>query len=83
MKINSLMITGLILAVMACKTSTMVHAQPVAPPEFTVKVSPAELDLIGKGLGKLPFEESAPLIQKLRQQIVEQQKPVEKPAEQK
>lgn len=48
-------------------------------PELTLKVTGAEVDTIGKGLGKLPFDDVAGLIQKLRQQIVEQQKPVEAP----
>lgn len=49
-------------------------AAPIAAPvEFVLKVTPPELDIIGKGVGKLPFEEAAPLIQKLRQQVVEQQ----------
>lgn len=47
--------------------------------ELTLKVTPAEVDTIGKGLGKLPFDEVAAIIQKLRNQIVEQQKPAEAP----
>lgn len=56
-------------------------AQSVVPSEYDVKLKPNELDLIGKGLGKLPFEEVAPLIQSLRSQIMEQQQPkvVEQP----
>lgn len=70
MKINLLMAGLIFLA-----TPMPVQAQGQQPSEFTIKIAPAELDLIGKGLGKLPFEDVAPLIQKLRQQVMDQQKP--------
>lgn len=54
--------------------------------ELILKVNPAEVETLGKALGKLPFDDVATLIQKLRTQIVEQQvprkedvKPVEEP----
>lgn len=43
------------------------------PPEYILKVSPAQLEVIGKALGKLTFDEVATLMQQLRQQVVEQQ----------
>jgi hypothetical protein len=43
------------------------------PTEYTIKLTPAELDTIGKGLGDVPFKEAAPLLQKLREQIAAQQ----------
>lgn len=57
--------------------ATPIQAQaPQAPQvEFLLKVTAGELDVIGKALGKLPFEDVAQLLQKLRQQVVEQQKP--------
>jgi hypothetical protein len=58
-------------------------AIPVAaqqPSEYILKVSPAETDLISKGLQTQPFGEVYPLINKLREQIIAQQpKPVEAP----
>ena len=51
-----------------------VHAQ-TAPAEYVIKLKPPALELIGRGLGKLPFEEVAPLMQELRQQVMEQQQP--------
>lgn len=66
---------------------TFVFAQPiqqaqVAPQaELTFKVTPTELDLISEGLQTQPFGKVVPLINKLRQQIVDQQpKPAETPA---
>ena len=54
-------------------------AQPApssAPTEYNIsKLTPAEIDLLGRGLGKLSYEEVAVLIQKIRQQIIEQQVP--------
>lgn len=43
--------------------------------EYTLKITPAEVETVGKALGKLPFEDVAKLIQKLQTQIVEQQVP--------
>lgn len=49
--------------------------QPVTPAEYVLKVKPADIDKIGKGLAKLPFEEVADLMQALRQQVFDQQQP--------
>ena len=46
---------------------------PVKPTEYTFRLKPEQVDLVGKALGKLPFEEVAEVVQSLRQQIVEQQ----------
>lgn len=58
---------------------TLAFAQVPQPLiEYTVKLTAAEIDIVGKALGKMSYEDVALLIQKLRQQIVEQQnKPVE------
>lgn len=60
---------------------------PAAPQEYTLKVSAADVDLIGKALGKVSFDEAAPVIQRLREQIYAQQqaqaKPETKPEEKK
>jgi hypothetical protein len=49
-------------------------APPVPPDNYTITVTPKELDTIGNGLGSMPFNDAAPLIQKLRQQAMAQNK---------
>lgn len=49
---------------------TMASAQ-----ELNLKVTSAEVELIWKGLRKLPVEEVEPLMAKVRQQVVEQTTP--------
>lgn len=44
-------------------------------PELTLKVTALELEIIGKGLGTQPYNDVVPLMNKLRQQVMEQQKP--------
>jgi hypothetical protein len=53
-------------------------ASPAMAQDVTLKVNNAELGLIGKGLGTLPFNDVAPLMNKLQSQVVEQQKAPEK-----
>lgn len=65
-------------AILVCLVVSPVQAQNV-PAEYVIKLKPPALDLIGKGLGKLPFEDVAPLMQELRQQVLEQQQPSAKP----
>lgn len=50
--------------------------------DLTLKVAPAEADLIWKGLRKLPVEEVEVIMGKVRQQVMEQTQPkkVEEPA---
>lgn len=62
---------------------TMALAQSVTPTEYTLKVKAPDLDKIGKGLQKLPFEEVAGLLQDLQRQIVLQQTESNKPVENK
>lgn len=50
-----------------------------APAEYNFKLTPADVELIGKALGKLPYEDVAVLFQKLRQQAAEQQQPKTEP----
>ena len=66
MKIKFLLTTVVIVAL-----SHSANAQ--APSEYSLKVSPAEVDLIGKAIGFLPYNDAFPLINKLRQQVFEQQ----------
>lgn len=53
--------------------------QPVVPAEYVLKVKPDDVDKIGRGLSKLSFEEVAALMQSLREQVLEQQKPAATP----
>ncbi len=43
------------------------------PSELTFKVTPAEVDVIAKGLESQPYKDVVPLLQKLREQFVAQQ----------
>jgi len=61
--------------------STSAYAQTVQ--EYSLKLNATELDLIGEGLGTQPFNKAAPLINKLRQQVAEQQQAAQKPVEEK
>lgn len=56
-------------------------AKAQAPSEYNLKLYPAEVDLLGKGLGTQPYNDAFPLINKMRQQVIEQQqlKPVVEP----
>lgn len=53
---------------------TFVNAQ-----EITIKATPAEADLIWKGLRELPVKDVEVFMGKMRQQVMEQTKPVEAP----
>ena len=60
--------------------ATPAMAQNTQPTEYNLKLSPAELDIVGKALGTQPFNDAAPLLNKLRQQVVDQSpKPEAKP----
>lgn len=48
-------------------------------PEITLKVTPADITLLGEGLGMLPYAKVAPLMQKLQIQINQQQQPTPVP----
>lgn len=55
------------------------------PSEYTFKVTPAEVDVIAKGLETQPYKDVVPLLQKLREQFTAQQAkpepvPIPKPA---
>lgn len=63
--------------------STSAIAQPVQnsvqqPSEYTLKVTPADTDLIAEGLQTQPFGKVVPLINKLREQIIQQQQALNK-----
>ncbi len=57
---------------------------PAYGQEFTIKLTGPELDIVGKGLGTQSFNDAAPLLQKLREQVQAQQvKPAEPKVEEK
>jgi hypothetical protein len=62
----------LILATAVVCFGSAVQAQMV-PAEYTLKVTPAELDILAKGLGSLPYNDVATFMAKLRTQVMEQQ----------
>ena len=51
-------------------TATLANAQ-----ELTIKATPAEADLIWKGLRELPVKDVEALMAKIRQQVAEQTAP--------
>lgn len=52
------------------------RAQAQEPPkEVTLTVTGQELQILAAGLGKLPYETVAPMMQKLQAQVVKQQQP--------
>jgi len=55
---------------------TLLQAQEV-PQTYQLMVTVPEINVIAKGLGTLPYNDVAPLMQKLQQQITTQQKPKE------
>ena len=56
-------------------------SQSQSQQEYNLKITGVELDLIGRALGLMPYNDVAQTVQKLRQQVVEQQQPkkVEEP----
>ena len=72
--------TLMAVAVITSVAGVPVLAQQPAPPPagklYVFKdITPQELGTIGKGLSKLPYEESAALLAKLQQQISQQDAP--------
>lgn len=66
--------------------TSVVNAQPLASQQaeqvFTLNITPAEVQMLGKGLGTLPYGEVAVLMGKLQAQINSQVKqPEAKPVE--
>lgn len=59
-------------------------AQPAPDKEFTLTVTNAEIAKIGEALGKLPYNEVAPMFFKLQQQVSKQnEQPKTPPVEEK
>jgi hypothetical protein len=60
---------ALIASVVAISTSAFAQQ----PAEYVLKMTPAEVDIVNDGLQTQPFGKVFPLINKLRQQIIDQQ----------
>ncbi len=65
----------LIIGIVLLSTVALPRVYAQQPNEYNLKVSPQEIELIGKGIGLLPFNDVAALVQKLRSQVMEQQSP--------
>ncbi len=71
-----------LLPTVAFAQATPATAPSGMPAELVLKVTPDEVNTISEGLQTQPFGKVVPLMNKLRQQITEQQpKPVEPPKE--
>lgn len=80
MKFDSRWLAGVAsVAVIGIGLPANAQAPASAPqqPTYNVTVTAQELDAIGNALGKAPFEVAAPIIQKLREQVIAQSKPVD------
>ena len=80
MKYN--IISGIVIA-SGLVAFTATAQQQNLPSEYTIKLTPAELDVIGNGLGSIAFKDAAPLINKLREQVLAQQPKPDKVEEKK
>ena len=65
---KKLVLIGCLLA-----SPCLAQQQQLPTQEYTIKLTAQQLDVIGAGLGDQPFNKAAPLINKLRQQVIEQQ----------
>jgi len=60
----------LLTAIAIISLSILGQASAQAPVEqFKIELTAAELQTVGAGLGKLPFEQVAPIINKLNEQL--------------
>lgn len=68
-------------AAVLCLVSGVAFAQQATPSEYNLKLAPVEVDMVGEALMELPAKKAMPLMQKIRQQVIEQQtlKPTPKP----
>lgn len=81
---SALIIVGMVLSTVAFSVlEASAQTQPSASYTFS-NITPADVELIDAGLQTQPFGKVAPLMNKLREQVVQQQqKPVEKSNEDK
>ncbi len=71
------------LIVIAMLASTPAFAQDNSAKEFDLKVTGADIAILGDALGMMPYAKAAPLMQKLQAQINIQNNPAPKPEEKK
>jgi hypothetical protein len=72
MKRAALILGAVMGAVMSFPAAAI--AQTAAVPNYELSgLTAADLDIISRGLAEIPYKDAAPLIQKLRQQIINQQ----------
>ena len=62
----------LIGCVLICASQAVAQ---VTPSEYTLKVTPDDINIISEALGNQPFNKVVNLVGKLRQQVIEQQMP--------
>lgn len=62
------LLRNLIVAIFAAAVATVAQAQQPQR-TFTLQVSDADLQVIGRALESLPYRESAPVIARLQQQV--------------
>lgn len=71
---------NLIIATILILLPTLSYAQEIKQPdEYVLKIKPVDLNVMGKALGKLPFDEVSDLMQNLRVQVIEQQRKLNEP----
>lgn len=68
-----------VAVVMVMALPAMAQQSQAPTQEYTIKLTAQDLDVIGAGLGDQPFNKAAPLINKLKQQVMEQQQAKEAP----
>lgn len=75
------MLYGIIAGLLYASTGGAFAQQPIVqiPAEYNLKIKPVDVEKLGRGLGKLPYEDVIELMQNLRQQIIEQQEVANKP----
>lgn len=64
----------IIVALSGAGITAALGQTPTPTVNFTITVTAQELDTIGNGLGAMPFKDAAPLINKLREQVIAQTK---------
>lgn len=55
-----------------------VSARAADPSEYTLHLTPADMVVIGAALGKLPYDQVADLVTKIRAQVLQQAQPPQK-----
>lgn len=69
----------MIAAAMTMAIPALAQEQTVAPKEYHLTLTPQEVEALGAGINELPKRVADPLLMKLREQIMEQQKKAQEP----